>query len=79
MLRTLTINLIRCRRIKFAESFSTKYKYSSVSRTHQSKKLAPITVNGQYLAENTDNIDFVWFIYILRQPSFIFFVVISAV
>lgn len=56
MLRTLTINLIKCRRIKFAESFFSKYKYSSVSGIRQSKNISPNTrVNGQYLTKNTNS------------------------
>lgn len=69
MLRTLTINLIKCRRIEFAESFISKYKFGSLSKTHQPKNLSPITVNGQYLAENIDNINFVKISYLIVSSS----------
>lgn len=50
MLRTLTINVIKCRHIYSAESFISKYKknFSGVA-AFQSKTTQPAkVVNGQY-------------------------------
>lgn len=62
MFRNITVNLSKCRHMKFADSFISKYnKFSSGT---QKKFIQPVkSINGQYLVVISENCLLITFIY----------------